>query len=182
MAVRYGVGKEWRIGGKREGCRRWNTFPAKGPAPAGHQTFVDKPGHPEAPHVHPKGDQWVGHESGHNDPRYHLDHPFEHGHFTGASGKATYGDWPAALPAGSGLAASTSAYLATTFASEPTFTWSFWATASRLPVAQLRSSAAARHRCAGNRCCSRRTAAQGPFRPGLSIRHHRGRSTCAPGG
>ena len=38
------------------------------PAPAEHQTFADKAGHPEAPHVHAQGDQWVGHDSGPNDP------------------------------------------------------------------------------------------------------------------
>ncbi len=47
---------------------------------------ADKPGHPEAPHVH-SNNQWVGHDSGPNDPRYHLDHPFEHGKFTGGIGK-----------------------------------------------------------------------------------------------
>ncbi len=60
---------------------------AKRPAPAEHQTFADKTGHPEAPHVHAKGDQWVGHDSGPNDARYHLDRPFAHGRFTGGIGK-----------------------------------------------------------------------------------------------
>jgi len=72
-------------------------IPSHGPAPARapkgkapapeHQTFVDKAGHPEAPHVHASGDKWVGHDSGKNDPHYHLDHPFEHGRFTGGIGK-----------------------------------------------------------------------------------------------
>jgi hypothetical protein len=57
------------------------------PAPAEHPTFADKPGHPEAPRVHAKGDEWVGHDSGPNYPHYHLDCPFEHGHFTGGFGK-----------------------------------------------------------------------------------------------
>ncbi|HEX4232135.1 MAG TPA: hypothetical protein VHZ07_25940 [Bryobacteraceae bacterium] len=52
--------------------------PAKG-APAHLQ---DQPGHPNAPHVHTNG-QWVGHESG---AKYHLDHPWQHGHFPGAIG------------------------------------------------------------------------------------------------
>jgi len=46
--------------------------------------FADKPGHPEAPHV--DGNKWVGHDTGKNDPRYHLDRPFEHGHFSAGFG------------------------------------------------------------------------------------------------
>lgn len=72
-------------------------IPAHGPAPvrtprpaapAGDQrrTFSDQQGHPEAPHVHAERDQWVGHDTGRNDPHYHLDHPWEHGRFTGPIG------------------------------------------------------------------------------------------------
>ena len=31
--------------------------------------------------------QWVGHDSGPNDARYHLDQPWAHGHFNGGFGK-----------------------------------------------------------------------------------------------
>lgn len=48
--------------------------------------FADQPGHPNAPHVH-GDDQWVGHDSGRDDPHYHLDQPFEHGRFTGGFGR-----------------------------------------------------------------------------------------------
>ena len=48
------------------------------------QKFNDQPGHPEAPHVHPNG-QWVGHDR--PGVNYHLDHPWEHGRFTGGFGR-----------------------------------------------------------------------------------------------
>jgi hypothetical protein len=68
--------------------------PAHGPAPvhkapaqppAEHRNFSDAEGHPNAPHVHPDG-KWIGHDTGSNDPHYHIDHPWEHGHFTGGFG------------------------------------------------------------------------------------------------
>jgi hypothetical protein len=67
------------------------THTARPAAPAhqapGNQrpTYADKPGHPSAPHVHPGTDQWVG--SGPS-PHYHLDHPWEHGHFPGEVGRS----------------------------------------------------------------------------------------------
>lgn len=72
------------------------TPPAKTP-PAGNRgggnqqgdkkpSYQDQNGHPTAPHVHANNDQWVGHDTGKNDPHYHLDHPWEHGHFGGEIG------------------------------------------------------------------------------------------------
>jgi len=68
--------------------------PAHGPKPVRgeqHGTppshgFSDKAGHPEVPHVH-TNDKWVGHESGRHDARYHVDHAWEHGRFTGGFGR-----------------------------------------------------------------------------------------------
>ena len=36
--------------------------------------------------MHAENDRWIGHDTGHNDPNYHLDHPWEHGHFTAGFG------------------------------------------------------------------------------------------------
>jgi len=46
--------------------------------------FRDQEGHPNAPHV--DGRQWVGHDTGRDDNRFHLDHAWEHGRFQGGFG------------------------------------------------------------------------------------------------
>jgi hypothetical protein len=69
-------------------------IPSHGPAPSRgtprapteHPNFQDKGGHPNAPHVH-SNNKWIGHDSGPNDVHYHLDHPWEHGHFAGGFGR-----------------------------------------------------------------------------------------------
>jgi hypothetical protein len=43
-------------------------------------------GHPDVPHVHAANDQWVGHDSGKNDPHYAMATPWAHGHFGGGFG------------------------------------------------------------------------------------------------
>ena len=59
--------------------------PPREAAPAPARSFADKGGHPEAPHVH-TNNKWIGHDYAKNDPRFHLDRPFEHGRFTGGIG------------------------------------------------------------------------------------------------
>jgi hypothetical protein len=61
--------------------------PAHGPTAATRERgFRDQAGHLGAPHVDPDG-RWIGHDSGRNNPHYHLDHPWEHGRFTGGFGR-----------------------------------------------------------------------------------------------
>jgi hypothetical protein len=75
------------VGGGRQ------NIPSHGPARAResrpvdeHRNFSDRQGHPEAPHVHGNS-QWVGHDTGRGDNRYHLDRQYEHGRFNGGFGR-----------------------------------------------------------------------------------------------
>jgi len=52
--------------------------PENGRGNAPPRNYSEAPGHPNAPHVDAKNDRWVGHEHG---EAYHLDRPWEHGHF-----------------------------------------------------------------------------------------------------
>lgn len=83
------AGQQKRGGGRQVGH---GYVPRHGPAPhatarraAPVRSYRDAPGHPNAPHVHPNG-QWVGHDTGRNDPHYHLARPWAHGHFSGGFG------------------------------------------------------------------------------------------------
>jgi hypothetical protein len=65
-------------------------IPKHGPPPASHHhavrhEYAEPADHPQAPHVHTDG-HWIGHDSGRNDPHYHVDHAWEHGRFPGGFG------------------------------------------------------------------------------------------------
>lgn len=73
--------------------RQTNAAPDNRPQPTNRvvtkpvqRNFSEQPGHPNAPHVDAKNDRWVGHDTGPSDARYHLDHPWQHGRFTGGFG------------------------------------------------------------------------------------------------
>ena len=76
------------VGGGARNIPAHGPAPARAshPAPAQESHFNDKAGHPDAPHVHSNG-KWIGHDTGRDDVHYHLDHPWEHGRFTGGIGR-----------------------------------------------------------------------------------------------
>ena len=108
LAFAQGRGEDRNRGGEQRGGGQprdvgGGHVPAHGPPPARQQAparqqqqqqqqpvqqprYADKSGHPEAPHVH-TNDKWIGHDSGRNDARFHVDHPWEHGRFTGGIGR-----------------------------------------------------------------------------------------------
>jgi hypothetical protein len=47
--------------------------------------YRDQPDHPNAPHVD-NGRVWVGHDTGRDDDHYRVDHPWEHGRWSGGFG------------------------------------------------------------------------------------------------
>lgn len=92
--------------------------PKHGPPPTrnGHpaetpRNYSDHEGHPNAPHVDrtPKGEVWVGHDTGRDDARFIWTTRGNTGTSAAASARDTSGAWRAAVQAVSGSTASTSA-------------------------------------------------------------------------
>jgi hypothetical protein len=79
------------------------------------------------PHVD-NGKTWVGHDTGRDDARYHMDHPFEHGRFAGGFGPSHV--WRIGGAATRSSSTTIQTTLAgtwpTTYGLAPTFMWSTW--------------------------------------------------------
>jgi hypothetical protein len=67
-----------------------------------NRNYSDKEGHPNVPHV--DGKNWVGHDTGKDDARYHVDHP-------AGSGAVMYGIWREAVRGASGSTIGTGQWL-----------------------------------------------------------------------
>jgi hypothetical protein len=88
LAQKEGKAARPEVGGGHQNIPAHGPAHVKKPAPAQeNRTFSEKPGHPNAPHVD-RGKTWVGHDTGSADVHYHLDHPWEHGRFTGGFGRS----------------------------------------------------------------------------------------------
>jgi hypothetical protein len=61
-------------------------IPSHGPSAFHGRPQSPADGREHAPHVQPNG-HWIGHDTGRADARFHLDHPFDHGRFTGGFGR-----------------------------------------------------------------------------------------------
>src|SRR5215467_9853137 len=76
------------VGGGRQNIPSHGPSHVKSPAHAEeNRRFSEREGHPNAPHVD-RGRTWVGHGSGRGDAHYHVEHPWEHGRFTGGFGRS----------------------------------------------------------------------------------------------
>lgn len=60
-------------------------IPSHGPRASRPLPKQSAPGNPAKPHVDANTGRWYGHTT-RNDAAYHLDHPWQHGHFPGAIG------------------------------------------------------------------------------------------------
>lgn len=83
----HGGGARPEVGGGRKNIPSHGPAAARTPAPAQeNRHYSEKEGHPNAPHVD-RGKTWVGHDTGRDDAHYRMDHPWEHGRFTGGFGR-----------------------------------------------------------------------------------------------
>jgi len=73
-----------RLGGNEHSFNGGH-IPSRGPSPIRGEHRGDPGSVRERPFVDTHG-KWFGHDSGRLDPHYHLDHPWEHGRFTGGFG------------------------------------------------------------------------------------------------
>ena len=66
---------------------RTRFIPRQGPRPMPQVSVSrDQAGHLPTPHVNPSDGRWIGHDWGRGHPRFHLDHPWANGRFTGGFG------------------------------------------------------------------------------------------------